>query len=116
MAGDFANGLEFLKALSKQSGKQEQSYRPFSRYLDHKDLMHQAWEAGMIYSTLTGGECLAYPGFNELYLYLRGLGCDPSILTNGYFLDERQIEFFQQVNARSLASSSCSSAWPSPCS
>jgi radical SAM protein with 4Fe4S-binding SPASM domain len=142
MAEDFANGLEFLKALSKQSGKREQSYRVFSRYLDHiarekgiplhgqfeltplcnfsckmcyvhldrdqlagrevlpvekwKDLMHQAWEAGMIYSTLTGGECLAYPGFDEVYLYLRSLGCDPSILTNGYFLDERRIEFFRK--------------------
>ena len=36
MAGDFANGLEFLKALREQTGKQEQSYKPFSRYLDYK--------------------------------------------------------------------------------
>ena len=59
-----------------------------------KDLMHQAWEAGMIHVTLTGGECLAYPGFDDLFLYLHDLGCDVSLLTNGYLLDDKRIEFF----------------------
>lgn len=61
-----------------------------------KDMMHQAWEAGMMHTTLTGGECLTYPGFDELYLYLHSLGCDIAILTNGYLLDERRIKFFQE--------------------
>ena len=61
-----------------------------------KDLMHQAWEAGMISARLTGGECLAYPGFDELYLYLQGLGCDVVVLTNGFLLDEKRIQFFQE--------------------
>ncbi len=61
-----------------------------------KDLMHQAWEAGMISVTLTGGECLAYPGFDELFLYLHSLGCRVAILTNAYLLDDRRIEFFQK--------------------
>lgn len=61
-----------------------------------KDLMHQAWEAGMIHSTLTGGECLAYPGFDELYLYLHELGCEIGILTNGFLMDEKRIEFFRK--------------------
>ena len=39
-----------------------------------KDLMHQAWEAGMMHATLTGGECLTYPGFDDLFLYLHSLG------------------------------------------
>ena len=60
-----------------------------------KNLMHQAWEAGMIHVTLTGGECLTYPGFDDLFLYLHGLGCDVSILTNGYLLDDERIEFFR---------------------
>lgn len=34
-----------------------------------KNLMHQALEAGMIHATLTGGECLEYPGFDELYVF-----------------------------------------------
>ena len=35
-----------------------------------KEIMRQAVDAGMMYATLTGGECLTYPGFRELYLYL----------------------------------------------
>ena len=61
-----------------------------------KDLMHQAWEAGMMHVTLTGGECLTYPGFDELFLYLHSLGCDVTILTNGFLLDDRRIDFFRQ--------------------
>ena len=61
-----------------------------------KALMHQAWEAGMIKATLSGGECLAYPGFDELYLYLHSLGCEVTVLTNGFLLDEKRIAFFQQ--------------------
>ncbi|QTE67414.1 radical SAM protein [Clostridiales bacterium] len=61
-----------------------------------KDLMHQAWEAGMFRATLSGGECLAYPGFEELYLYLHSLGCEVKILTNGLLLDDKQIQFFKE--------------------
>jgi len=61
-----------------------------------KDLMHQAWEAGMMQVTLTGGECLTYPGFDELFIYLHSLGCEVVVLTNGYLLDEKKIEFFKQ--------------------
>lgn len=67
-----------------------------------KDLMRQAWEAGMVYATLTGGECLAYPGFDELYLYLQELGCEVHILTNGYLLDEKRIRFFREHKPRSI--------------
>ena len=137
-----ANGFEFLEELRKRNGKQVQTYKSLSRYLDYKarekgvpicgqfeltplcnfscrmcyvhlnadqlagqevmsparwkELMRQAWEAGMMHVTLTGGECLAYPGFEDIYLYLQSLGCDVSILTNGYLLDERRIEFFRQ--------------------
>ena len=61
-----------------------------------KDIMHQACEAGMLHANLTGGECLTYPGFDELFLYLQNLGCDVSVLTNGFLLDDQRIEFFKQ--------------------
>lgn len=61
-----------------------------------KEIMRQAWEMGMIKATLTGGECLSYPGFKELYLYLHSLGCEVTVLTNGYLLDEKWIEFFKE--------------------
>lgn len=61
-----------------------------------KDLMHQAWEAGMLRAALSGGECLTYPGFDEIFLYLHSLGCEVSVLTNGLLLDEKRIEFFKE--------------------
>jgi len=59
-----------------------------------KSLMYQAWKAGMITAGLSGGECLAYPGFRELYLYLHSLGCEVGIITNGFLLDDKWIQFF----------------------
>ena len=61
-----------------------------------KSLMHDAWEAGMMFASLTGGECLTYPGFQELYLYLRNLGVLISVLTNGALLDESWVDFFRE--------------------
>ena len=60
-----------------------------------KRLIHDAWEAGMIRVNLTGGECLSYPGFEEIYLYLHSLGCEIRVLTNGALLDERWVGFFK---------------------
>lgn len=59
-----------------------------------KALMRQAFERGMFQATLTGGECLTYPGFDDLYLYLHSLGCQVDILTNGTLLDEDRLRFF----------------------
>ena len=67
-----------------------------------KSLMHQAWEAGMISAVLTGGECLTYPGFDELYLYLHSLGCQVSVLTNGLLLTEKRIDFFRKHMPESI--------------
>lgn len=67
-----------------------------------KDLIYQAWKVGMVSATLTGGECLIYPGFDELYLYLQSLGCEVYILTNGLLLDEKRIRFFQEHKPRSI--------------
>ncbi len=61
-----------------------------------KQLMYEAWKAGMMFASLSGGECLTYPGFEELYLYLRSLGVETSVLTNAYLLDEKWIQFFKK--------------------
>ncbi len=67
-----------------------------------KDLMHQAWEAGMLSANLSGGECLTYPGFEELFLYLHSLGCEVGVLTNGLLLDENRIQFFIEHSPSSI--------------
>ena len=61
-----------------------------------KSLMKQAKDAGMMKAKLTGGECLTYPGFDELYLYLHSMGVNVDVLTNGVLLDEKRIEFFKK--------------------
>ena len=64
--------------------------------LEWKEIMRQAVDAGMMYATLTGGECLTYPGFRELYLYLVSMGIQPDILTNGRLLTEDMVAFLAQ--------------------
>ena len=60
-----------------------------------KKIIHDAWEAGLLRVNLTGGECLIYPGFEELYLYLHSLGCEIRVLTNGALINDRWVEFFK---------------------
>ena len=61
-----------------------------------KGLMQEAFSAGMLEATLTGGECLAYPGFDELFLFLQDLGCPITVMTNGVLLDEDRLRFFEE--------------------
>ena len=61
---------------------------------DWKSLMRQAHDAGMRSAMLTGGECLTYPGFDELYLFLHELGVGTDVLSNGLLIDEKRVEFF----------------------
>lgn len=60
------------------------------------DIMQQAIDAGMMYADITGGECLTYPGFKEVYLFLLSRGVRVSILTNGKLLSEEIVEFFKK--------------------
>lgn len=61
-----------------------------------KKIIDEAHGAGMMNASLTGGECLTYPGFDELYLYLLSKGIVPSVQTNGLLLNESRISFFKQ--------------------
>ena len=60
-----------------------------------KKIVDEAYSAGLMRVTLTGGECLTYPGFKELYLYLHSYGCEIRVLTNGTLLDDSWIAFFR---------------------
>ena len=61
-----------------------------------KQIMKEAVDAGMMYAKLTGGECLTYPGFKELYLYLQSMGIEITILTNGRLMDDSMVAFFKE--------------------
>lgn len=66
------------------------------------DLMGQAIDAGMTRATLTGGECLTYPEFDKLYLFLKNKGIMVTVKTNGVLLDADRIEFFKQYSPRGV--------------
>lgn len=60
-----------------------------------KNIMQQAIDAGMTVATLTGGECLTYSGFDELYLFLQAQAVSVNVKTNGLLLTEKRIDFFK---------------------
>ncbi|MCF0115360.1 MAG: radical SAM protein [Erysipelotrichaceae bacterium] len=53
-----------------------------------KSLIKQAYDLGMHKITLSGGECLTYPYFKELYSYIYSLGIETCVMTNGVLLDQ----------------------------
>lgn len=61
-----------------------------------KELMKEAIDAGMMYARLTGGECLTYPGFKELLLFLREHGVETTILSNGILMNEEMVAFLKE--------------------
>lgn len=79
-----------------------------------KNIMQQARSHGMTHASLTGGECLTYPEFDDVYLYLRGMGVKPSIKTNGILLNQKRIDFFKKYPPRGITISlygSCNEAY-----
>ena len=68
-----------------------------------KAIMKQAADAGMLHATLTGGECFTYPGFKELYLYLRDCGImEINILTNGVLVTDDMVDFLCNHKPRAI--------------
>lgn len=67
-----------------------------------KSLILQAHKSGMRNASLTGGECLIYPGFEELFLYFHSLGIRPGILSNGILINERIIDLFKHNPPRMI--------------
>lgn len=61
-----------------------------------KKIFDDAYEAGMMFALLTGGECLLRPDFKELYLHLWNRGVNITVNTNGYLLDESYVSFFER--------------------
>lgn len=67
-----------------------------------KSVSEEMQAAGTLFVLLTGGEPLLYPGFRELYLYLRQLGMIVTINTNGTLLDEEWADFFAAHKPRRI--------------
>ena len=61
-----------------------------------KKVFDDAYEAGLMFALLTGGECLLRSDFKELYLYLWNRGVNITVNTNGYLLNNSYISFFER--------------------
>ena len=67
-----------------------------------KKLIEEAYESGMRNASLTGGECLTYPAFNDVYLFLFEKGVRTGILTNGVLLNRDRINFLLKYPPRNI--------------
>lgn len=56
---------------------------------DWKSLIDQSIAEGMIFASLSGGECLISPYFDDIYVYLHSKGIMITILTNGVLLNKK---------------------------
>lgn len=65
-------------------------------------IMEQAIAEGMIGATLTGGEAMTHPEFEEIFLYLQERGIEVSIKSNGILLTEERVHFFTQHPPRKI--------------
>lgn len=81
----------------------------FVHDLDHKkalceELSTQQWikifddaiENGLMFATISGGECLLRSDFKELYLYLFKKGIHLKVYTNALLLNEEYLSFFKK--------------------
>lgn len=59
-------------------------------------IFDEAYESGMLFAVLTGGECLVRKDFKELYLHLWNKRIIVMVLTNGTLLDDDMLDFFKQ--------------------
>ncbi|MEE1057483.1 MAG: radical SAM protein [Acutalibacteraceae bacterium] len=64
-------------------------------FLKWKEIVDQAIHMGMLFASISGGECLTSPYFDELYLYLKSKGIIVFVLTNGVLLDKK-ISLFEK--------------------
>jgi len=85
--------------LDKESIESNQKLLTVDQWIH---IMQQAVDAGMQSADLTGGECLTYPGFKDIYLFLLSQGIKVSVLTNGCLLTDEMVEFFSQYKPETV--------------
>lgn len=67
-----------------------------------REIFDQAISAGMMFATLSGGECLLRSDFKELYSHLYKHGVQIIVKTNGILLSDNWIEFFKSLPPREI--------------
>ena len=67
-----------------------------------KRIFDEAYDSGMLFATLTGGECLLRADFKELYLHLWNKRVYMTVFTNGVLLNEEYVKFFKRYKPRKI--------------
>ena len=60
-----------------------------------KRIFDEAYDCGLMFATLTGGECLLRHDFKELYLHLWKKRVYITVFSNGVMLNDDYVEFFR---------------------
>lgn len=63
-------------------------------------IIDSAVDAGMLYSTVTGGECFLHPEFRQIYEHLKSRGVYVIILSNGTLIDRETAEWLSKLPPR----------------
>lgn len=61
-----------------------------------KRIFDEAYDSGMLFANLSGGECMLRSDFKELYLYLWKKRVMVAVLTNGTLIDDDYLDFFKR--------------------
>lgn len=67
-----------------------------------KQIFDEAYDCGMMFATLTGGECLLRQDFKELYLHLWKKRVYLTVFSNGIALNEDYVTFFKTYKPRKI--------------
>lgn len=59
-------------------------------------LIDQAVAGGMLYASLSGGECLTHPGFKDIYMHLISRGIQTEVYTNCVALQGDMLDLFRR--------------------
>lgn len=65
-------------------------------------IFDEAYDMGLMFATLTGGECLLRKDFKDLYLHLWKKGVNITIFTNGTLIDDSYVDFFKEFPPKKI--------------
>ncbi|MBQ6431100.1 MAG: radical SAM protein [Oscillospiraceae bacterium] len=66
-------------------------------------IIDSACNHGMLYATLTGGECLLRSDFSEIYSYLINKGVKVTVKTNAFLISQKHIDLFLKLPPREIS-------------
>ena len=67
-----------------------------------KRIFDEAYDMGLLFATLTGGECLLRKDFKDLYLHLWNKGVNITVFTNGTLIDDSYVDFFKKYPPKKI--------------